>query len=94
MLVKDQIPKPGTSLISGSNVNLYTEGNETRISQEVPNLKGMGYIEARNTLRACNLNIGIEGAGTVISQDPMAGTSVEEGTVVHVTLKQESQNIH
>ena len=94
VLVKDQVPKPGTALIPGGSVNLYTEGNETRTSQEVPNLKGMGYIEARNTLRACNLNIGIEGAGTVISQDPMAGTSVEEGTVIHVTLKQESTNIH
>ena len=94
VLVTDQVPKPGTALISGASVNLYTKGNETRVSHEVPNLKEMGYYEAKNTLRACDLNISVSGSGTVLSQEPMAGTLVEESTVVHVTLTQTSGDTH
>ena len=94
LIVTDQVPKPGTALISGSSVNLYSTGNEARVSQEVPNLKGMSYAQARNALKAKNLNIHVTGSGTVLSQDPMAGTSVEEGTVINVTLKKEIQDAH
>ena len=41
-----------------------------------------------NALKAKNLNIYVTGSGTVLSQDPMAGTTVEEGTVINVTLKE------
>lgn len=94
LIVTDQVPKPGTALINGASVNLYSAGNEARISQDVPNLKGMSYAQARNALKAKNLNIHVIGTGTVLSQDPMAGTSVEEGTVINVTLKQEIQDAH
>ncbi|NLC87977.1 MAG: PASTA domain-containing protein [Clostridiaceae bacterium] len=94
LIVTDQVPKPGASLITGASVNLYSSGNETRVSQEVPNIKGMTFAQARNALKAKNLNIQISGSGTVLSQDPMAGTSVEEGTVINVTLKQEIQDAH
>lgn len=94
LIVTDQVPKPGTSLISGSSVNLYSSGNEARVSQEVPNLKGMSYAQAKNALKAKNLNIHVTGTGTVLSQDPMAGTSVEEGTVINVTLQKEIQDAH
>ena len=43
----------------------------------------------RNSLKALNLNISIDGSGKVISQDILAGQEVEEGTVVTVTLKDE-----
>ena len=39
LLVTDQVPKPGTSLLSGSSVNIYSTGNEARVSVQVPNLK-------------------------------------------------------
>lgn len=94
LLVTDQVPKPGTALVSGAIVNLYSEGNEARISQEVPNLKGMSYLQAKSALKQRNLNIHVTGTGTVLSQDPMAGTSVEEGTVINVTLKKEIQDAH
>ncbi len=93
-LVTDQVPKPGTALIAGSSVNLYSSGNEARTSQEVPNLKGMSYSQARNALKAKNLNIHVTGSGVVLSQDPMAGTSVEEGTVVNVTLQSNIGDVH
>ena len=94
LIVTDQVPKPGTALINGASVNLYSTGNEARVSQEVPDLKGMSYAQARNALKSKNLNIHVSGTGTVLSQDPMAGTSVEEGTVVNVTLHKEIQDAH
>ena len=94
VLVTDQVPKPGTSLVEGANVYLYTAGNEARVSQEVPNLRGMSYYEAKNALREKNLNIGISGTGKVISQDPAAGSTVEEGSVIHVNLTQTSGDSH
>lgn len=94
LIVTDQVPKPGTALINGASVNLYSTGNEARVSQEVPNVKGMSYAQARNSLKAKNLNIHVTGTGTVLSQDPMAGTSVEEGTVINVTLHKEIQDAH
>lgn len=41
-------------------------------------------------LKAKNLNIASTGSGIVIAQDPQAGTSVDEGTVINVTLQQET----
>jgi len=93
-IVTDQVPKPGTSLINGSSVNLYSSGNEARVSQEVPNLKGKTFAQARNSLKSKNLNIQATGSGNVVSQDPMAGTSVEEGTVITVILQDSSQDLH
>ncbi|MFR5190659.1 MAG: penicillin-binding transpeptidase domain-containing protein [Clostridia bacterium] len=94
LLVTDQVPKPGTALLKGASVNLYSTGNEARISQEVPNLKGMSFAQAKNALKAKNLNIHVTGTGTVLSQDPMAGTTVEEGTVININLHQEIQDAH
>lgn len=95
LLVTDQVPKPGTPLIKGSTINLYSEGNEARISTEVPNLKGMSLAQAKNALRDKKLNINATGSsGRIISQDPMAGTSVEQGTVINVTLQDTSTEAH
>lgn len=94
LVVTDQVPKPGTALVSGAIVNLYSEGNEARTSQTVPDLKGMTYLQAKSALKQKNLNIHVTGTGTVLSQDPMAGTAVEEGTVINVTLKKEIQDAH
>lgn len=86
IIVKEQTPKQGTSLQKDSIIILYTEGNETRISVDVPDLRGMGIWNATNTLKEKNLNIIYEGKGSVISQTPSYVTSVEEGTVIKVVL--------
>ena len=45
--------------------------------------------QALNSLRTKNLNIQIDGEqGIVVSQDPTYETEVEEGTVVHVVIKE------
>lgn len=94
LIVTDQVPKPGTSLLKGSTVNIYSSGNEARVSVQVPNLKGMTFSQARNALKAKKLNINVTGSGVVLSQDPMAGSTVEEGTVINVTLQKQIQDAH
>ena len=86
--VVSQTPKSGISLQSGATVFLYTDGVE-KAMKKVPDLKGKTAEQAKNSLKALNLNISIEGSGKVISQDILAGQEVVEGTVVTVTLKDE-----
>ena len=88
-IVSKQMPVAGTELIEGSIIKLYTEEDDTRISQTVPNLKGMYLSEAKAELKNKNLNIKYSGSGKITSQDITAGTKVEEGTVINVVLKQE-----
>lgn len=86
-IVTEQMPRAGTPLLSNATVLLYTQGNDTRVSQTVPNLRGMTISEAKAALRKKNLNIRVTGSGVVVSQDIAEGTSVEEGTVIDVTLQ-------
>lgn len=88
-IVTDQMPVAGTALIEGSIIKLYTESSDTRMSQTVPNLKGMSLSEAKAALNNKNLNIKYTGSGKVTSQDIISGTKVEEGTVINVVLKEE-----
>lgn len=84
-IVVDQVPKPGVSLSEGSIIMLYDQ--DTRTSATVPDLMGKSKYQATTELRNFNLNISVEGSGTVISQDPPKGSIVDSGTVVKVTLK-------
>lgn len=84
-IVVDQVPKPGTTLIKNSIVMLYDQ--TTRTSTTVPDLSKMSASQAINALRNVNLNISIDGSGTVVSQDPAKDTQVDEGTVVKVTFR-------
>lgn len=88
VLVTDQVPAGGTKLLNNSLVMLYTAENNIRTSTTVPNLKGMGAARAANSLKSKNLNITVEGKGTVETQEPAAGSSVEQGTIVKVILKE------
>lgn len=84
-LVVDQVPKPGFALSAGSIIMLYDQ--DTRTSTTVPDLTGKSKYQATTELKNANLNIDIEGSGTVVSQDPPKGSNVDAGTVVKVTLK-------
>ncbi len=66
---------------------LYTAENNIRTSTTVPNLTDMTPARAANSLKSKNLNISVEGSGTVKSQEPAQGSSVEQGTVVKVFLE-------
>lgn len=92
LLVSDQTPKPGSSLKKNSIIILYGEGSEVSTSITVPDLKGMNASEATNTLKNKNLNIDIEGSGTVVSQDYGKDEQVQEGTIIKVVLKSNVAN--
>lgn len=94
ILVEDQMPKPGSLLPKNSIVILYGQGSTASTSVTVPNLKGMSASQAANTLKNKNLNISIEGSGTVISQDYSKDEQVQEGTIIRVTLKQNLTDAH
>ena len=94
ILVQDQNPKPGASLPKNSVIVLYGENSTVSTSVTVPDLKNMNYSQAFNALKAKNLNISVEGSGTVISQDYSKDTSVPEGTIIKVVLNQSSSNLH
>ena len=85
-IVTEQYPVKGSALLENSIVKLYTETENTRVSKQVPNLIGKNLSQAKNALKEKNLNISVTGSGIVVSQDPIEGTSVEEGTIIKVTL--------
>ena len=87
ILVTEQIPPAGASLYTNSTVALYTKQNSIRTSVTVPDLTGYTLAQARSVLSNLNLNLKYVGSGTVSYQDVASGTSVEEGTIITVTLK-------
>ena len=94
ILVEDQNPKPGSQLPKNSLIVLYGEGSTTSTSVTVPDLKNMNASQATTVLRDNNLNINIEGSGTVITQDYMANEQVPEGTIIKVTLRSTLTDAH
>lgn len=92
-VVSDQMPKSGTKLDKGSMICLYTNENDTRMSVQVPAITGLTVDEARAKLKENHLNIKIEGEeGKIISQEPAANKSVEEGTIVDVVIQKEEES--
>lgn len=92
-IVSDQMPKPGVSLEKASVIYLYTKENDTRMSVQVPPVTGLTKDEARAKLKESHLNIKMEGEeGNVISQEPPADKSVEEGTIVDIVLRKKEES--
>lgn len=85
-LVTAQVPSARTILLNDSIVMLYSEENATRTSVTVPDLTGLTLTQAKSALKKKNLNISYSGTGVVSSQSIKQGKSVEEGTVINVTL--------
>lgn len=85
-LVSTQIPSARSFVLKDSIVMLYDKENATRTSVTVPNLSGMTLTQARTTLKEKNLNISYTGTGLVTKQSIKKGESVEEGSIINVTL--------
>lgn len=68
-LITDQVPKPGVTLVNNSTIYLYTSNNNVRSTTTVPNLKGMSSAQVLNSVQASNLNVILDGSGTVVNQD-------------------------
>ncbi|MGI9586261.1 MAG: Stk1 family PASTA domain-containing Ser/Thr kinase [Acidimicrobiia bacterium] len=90
--VADQSPAPGNIAEVGSTVTV-----RLGVAQQVvvPDLAGMTTAEAQAAATAVGLNVDITGTtitndqnldGTVASQDPAAGTSVDEGSFINIVV--------
>ena len=93
-IITSQTPKAGVSIPNNGTVCVYTEANNSSISVTVPDLKGKNLSQATSALKAKNLNIKATGSGIVVSQNIAVGTSVEQGTVVEVTLQEVTSELH
>ena len=93
-IIINQTPKAGVSLAKGGIVKIYTENENTSVSVSVPDLKGKNLTAAKSILKGKNLNIQAEGSGVVVSQDVQVGTTVEEGTIIKVTLQATTTELH
>ncbi|MBQ9280152.1 MAG: PASTA domain-containing protein [Clostridia bacterium] len=86
-IVTAQMPVAGEKLVEKSMIKLYIEGNDVRFNTIVPDVKNLDIVSATKKLSDANLNIKISGSGMSVLQDPPAGTSVEQGSVVRVEFR-------
>ena len=82
-LVTYQYPRAGAEVPHGTTVYLYTDTYEGKHA-EVPDVTGKSADFARQMLNAAGLNCTVEGSGTVQSQSEAPGSSVQQGTIVHL----------
>ena len=96
--IVSQCPKTGAVIEKGGKVILYTEENTEPEVVEVPNLIGLSAAEANTALTQLGLNIVTMGASSdnadakVQFQSEPAGTSVEVGTVINLTMSINDQS--
>ena len=90
-----QMPTAGSTLPADSVVILYTEENVSQ-SVTVPDVTNLSVKEAQARLAQSRLNMIVTGAGATgkssnltiaNSQYPLAGATVEEGTIVEVEFR-------
>ena len=63
---------------------MYKDGDETE-KIEVPDVRNLGYISAREYFNNVGLNVRIEGTGYVLTQDVTPYEWIDKGSIV--TLK-------
>ncbi|MBU4318625.1 MAG: PASTA domain-containing protein [Proteobacteria bacterium] len=91
-LIISQTPAAGTSVDEGSAVNILVSSGPAQVS--VPNVTGITQAAAEAAITGANLTVGIistqnsnvVATGSVISQNPPAGTSVNEGSAVNILV--------
>ena len=82
-------PSAGVSVKSGTKVTMCVSlGSKPASQVAVPNLMTLTLTEAQASLTSAGLTWNVAGDlnGTVISQDPAAGTMVDQGTAVTIVL--------
>ena len=90
--VTEQLPAAGQSIARGTEIILYLGAKPSEELEVLPDLSGLRYEEARDTLSYYGLYlrtlspIGESGAQRVGAQSIAAGTQLTHGSVVTVTL--------
>ena len=76
----------------GGTVIIYTDDSEEKETVTVPNVTGMNFAQANETLAQYGLNYIADGASTdredslVMKQSYEEGTEVPKGTIVELTF--------
>ncbi len=80
--ITGQAPEAGTRVAVGTTVSVTVELGVT-----VPNLLGLSVQEARKVVDRVGLELDLsDGSGTVVEQDPRAGSTAKAGDLVLVSL--------
>lgn len=79
-----QYPLAYSEVPAGSTIYLYTESGEGTTTT-VPDVTGKSVAQARQMLKAANLNVSAPDSGTVTVQSTAAGSQVTLGTVIELT---------
>ncbi len=86
--IESQEPLAGEIVLKGSVVLLSMDTKPEKTDMEgmliVPELIGLEVMQASEKLVDYDLKLVIQGSGTAVSQNPQAGTVVEEGTSITV----------
>jgi len=93
--IKAQLPLPGTKVVEGSKVVIYTsipaaEGKPENVI--VPDLTGRSIGEVKEITLLLNLNFALNGSGVVVRQEPEPGTQLPVGSTITVYLEPPSQS--
>ena len=97
--VTGQLPFQGVSIASGSQIILYLDAEASRDLETVPELAGLSYNEARDTLSY--YGIYIRTVSPVVNADEQliaaqsidSGTQISHGTVIEVTLISDDESM-
>lgn len=92
--ITNQVPKGGAKVEKGSEIILYVEkSTEDTGKVLVPNVEGKTYNDATKILTDSGFEVVFEGdtEGTVSSQNPKYGVSVEKGGEVKIKLSPKSE---
>ena len=86
-IVEKQAPKAGTEVDEDTIVDLKVDPNDAN-RKSVPNFLGKSKGEVEALLENSNIDYIMEGEGTVVSQEPLAGEELKKGTKVHLRLEE------
>ncbi len=82
-IISKQVPKSGASLVAGSSIMVYKDGDEVQ-KAEVPDVRNRTATEAINYFRGVGLNVRVEGTGYVLTQDVTPYEQIEKGSIVTI----------
>ena len=82
-IISKQVPKSGASLVAGSSIMVYKDGDEVQ-KAEIPDVRNRTAAEATNYFRGVGLNVRVEGTGYVLTQDVTPYEQIEKGSIVTI----------
>lgn len=97
--VTDQLPAAGSAIATGTEVIIYLDREISGDMESVPEVTGMSYEQARDTMSYYGIYIRTKSLVTdaavqrVSSQSLAAGTMIDHGGIIEVTLIDEDDSL-